>query len=158
MFTTSPETLASGNLINSQFRRIKFNLKKVLSLPVGAPSGLSGNAVYISGTVNGNPFTFSTTSEIEISVAGANLVGAQNMDTLLLQIKIANLIKKIDFSAITSSTDVNEGNRPLSLCPQINSSATDIYNCMMNGFSSEANMGRDLNGDGEFEASEDTVK
>jgi hypothetical protein len=160
MLAATPESLASGMLVNSEFRRIKYKLKTASTLPIGAPGGLSGSGIYISGTVNGNPFTFNATSEVEISVAGTNLVGAQNSDTLLLQIKIASLIKKIDFSVITSPTNtaINEGNRPASLCPQINSSAVDLYNCMMSGFSSEANVGRDINGDGEFEATETTVK
>ncbi|MGZ3747298.1 MAG: hypothetical protein ACXWRE_08015 [Pseudobdellovibrionaceae bacterium] len=158
MLAATPQNVVSGNLVNSDFRRVKYKLVKVNNPVQGAPNGLSGNTIYISGTVNGQQFTFSTTAEIEMSVAGANLVGAQSGDFLLLQVKLANLIKKIDLTAITSSTSINEGNRLSAHCPLIDSSATDAYSCIMTGLSTEANMGRDLNGDGEFEASENTVK
>lgn len=161
MFSNTPDVLASGALINSDFRRIKYKLSRVSTLPTGAPNGLSGNAVFISGTVNGNSFTFTTQSEVEMSVSGANLVAAQQSDILLLQIKLANLVKKIDFSAVTAGAQINENSKFVSataLCPLIDPSARDIYTCMIEGFSTEGNLGRDLNGDGEFEASEPTVK
>lgn len=161
MLSDNPGAIASGTLINSDFRRIKYKLSRVQTLPTGAPNNLTDHAIYIEGTVNGNSFTFVTQSEIEMSVAGANLVTAQHADTLLLQIQLANLIKKIDFSAVTGGTQISENNRLSSsnaLCPTIDPSATDVYKCIMEGLSTEGNLGRDLNGDGEFESSEPTVK
>lgn len=163
MLSTAPSTVASGNLLSADFRRIKYKLKQVTSLPGTAPAGLQNNAIYISGTVNGKPFAFSTTSEIEMSVAGANLVGAQTNDSLLLQIKLANLVKKINFSAITSNTltAINESNRismGSAACPLVDASMTEVYSCIMGGLSSEANLGKDVNGDGELETTEPSVK
>ncbi len=163
MLASSPTPFSAGNLVVSQFRRLKYKLKKVSSLPTTAPVALSGNAIFISGSVNGKSFTFRTTTEIEMSVSGANLIGAQNNDRLLLQIKLANLIKKIDFTAIISATNtsIDESNRVSvsgTPCQFINSSATELYVCLMSGFSSEANLGKDLDGNGELEPTEPAVK
>lgn len=163
MLSDTPSSFTTGSIPLSSFRRLKYKFKKILSLPDSAPAGVLNKAVYISGSVNGKPFIFSSSSEIEMSIAGSNAVGAEDSATILIQVQIANLIKKINFSAVTAvtTTDINEGNRLTSgtaICPQIDNSLTDVYNCVLKGLSTEANLGKDVNKDGSLDNDEPSVK
>lgn len=158
--TISP--LATSAISTNQFRRLKYKLKKFTSVPNNAPADVLNNAIYISGTVNGNPFIYTTSSEVENSIAGPSAVQAPDQSRILVQLQLANLIKKINLSGINSptTTNINEANRlsGSTVCPSVDTSLTDVYTCFLKGFESESNIGRDDNKDGELNSSESTVK
>lgn len=121
------------------------------------------NVVYISGTLGGKGFSFYSATELEMSVAGSNLVSAQEGDAILLQIKLAALFQKIDFTSFINGTapSINEGaviHTTGSPCPAIDPLITDLYSCLMRGLATEANLGKDSNGNGELDSSEWKVK
>lgn len=162
MLHDSPSSFAVGAIPLNQFRRLKYKFSKFLAVPEGAPSGVLQNALYIEGSVNGKPFVYSSSSEVEVTIAGANAVLAENSSSLLIELHLANLIKKIDFSAITATsvTPINSDNRinGTNVCPLIEASLTDLYNCVLKGFSTEANIGKDNDKDGDLDENDESVK
>lgn len=160
LFDTSPQVLEVSPLNVPDLRRIKLKLIKTSSLPAGAPAGLTGKSMYISGQVNGNSFSFSTVDESEVQVAGPQAVSPQNNKSFLLEFKTANLIKKINLSAITSGTNIDDSNRvpAVNPCPQIDNSASDLFTCFRKGLETESNLGRDDDGNFNLDSNEDSVK
>lgn len=160
LFNSSPEVLEMSSLSNVGLRRIKLKLVKVSSLPASAPAGLTGKSIYISGQVNGHTFSFSTTEESQVEIAGPQAVSPINNKSFLLEFKTADLIKKINLSAITGTTDIDETNRipATSPCPQIDSSADDLFTCFRKGLETESNLGRDDDGNFNLDTDEDSVK
>ncbi len=156
MLSSSPTPLDAGNITIDLMRRIKVKLVKTTSVPGGAPAGLSNNSIYMEGTVNGHAFIFTSQDEAVMEIYGPNLVTALENSSLLLQLRTANLIRRIDLSAITSSTTISESNKvnATNPCPNINSSASDLYTCIRGGFETESTLGRDDNGDHEIESNE----
>ena len=160
LFSSSPETLGTNTLSLNQVRRIKIKLIRTTSSVSNAPTGLIGKSIYISGTINGHSFSFSTTDESEIQVSGPSAISPVNNKALLLEIKTADLIRKINLSTITSTTNIDDSNRMSASnpCPSIDSSANDLYTCFRKGLETEANLGRDDNGDFRLDAEEESVK
>ncbi|MBC7456764.1 MAG: hypothetical protein H7235_00695 [Bdellovibrionaceae bacterium] len=160
LLSPAPTTFVSGPINVTQIRRIKLKLIRTSILPAGAPSGFLNKSIYIQGTVNGNSFTYSTQDETEIEIAGPQIVNATQNSTLLIELRIANLIKKSNLSAIVSTTNINESNRiPYSNpCNTINASASDLFTCFRSGFQTESNLGRDDDGNFQLDAGENTVK
>lgn len=163
MLSDSLTPLASNTISTNQFRRLKYKLKKFTTQPSTAPSGVLNNAIYIEGTVNSKSFIYTSSSEVEITVSGGTSVEAVNSSRILIQLQLANLIRKLNLSSITSSsiTNINESNRlnvGANACSSIDSSLTDIYSCILKGLSSESNIGRDDNKDGDLGSNETTVK
>lgn len=159
MLVTNVNPLGSTTLNVSSLRRVKTKLMQTKVLPSGAPSALLNNSIYISGTVNGIAFTFSSSEETEFEVSGPNAISALTGSELLLQLQIANLFKRIDMSSIVSPTDISEGT-PVSAtnpCPNIDASASNLYTCFRKGLETESNFGAD-NGDDELDDSDDLVK
>lgn len=156
---TDVSPLASAAIRQSTIRRIKAKLARTETLPAGAPGALLNQSVYVSGTVNSIAFSYSSEEETEFEVAGPNAIVATTGSTLLLQIQIANLFKRIDMSAIAAPTDISESNRVPSVnpCPDIDASASDLYTCFRKGLEQESNFGRD-DGDNELEDDDSTVK
>ncbi|MGZ3775908.1 MAG: hypothetical protein ACXVCN_19495 [Bdellovibrio sp.] len=159
LLSSSPQVIGYNTVTVSTIRRIKMKLTKTNSPSTTAPSGLNGNSIFIQGQVNGNQFVFSSTEESEFQVSGPQAVTAEANKNILLEFKAANLIKKIDFSSVNISTVISESNRVSvsNPCPQIDSSATDLYTCFRKGLESETNLGRDDNGDYKIDAGEEAV-
>jgi hypothetical protein len=160
MLQTNVEAVGTATIQQHQIRRIKGTLKKTSTLPTGAPGALLNKSIFISGTVNGFPFTYVSEEETKIEVGGPNAVAAATGSDLLLQLQIANLFRKIDLSSIGGSTDISESNRvPVSNpCPNIDVDAADLYSCFRKGIENETNFGEDGNGDNELDGDDETVK
>jgi len=160
LLSNTPASFVSGPISLSQMRRIKFKLIRLQSLPVGAPAGFLNKSIYIQGTVNGNSFTYSTEDEAVIEVAGPQLVSAIANRTLLLELHIANLIKKTNLSAVVGTTNITDGNRVPSAnpCSTIDTSASDLFTCFRKGIETESNLGRDDDGDFQLDPQEEKVK
>jgi len=160
LFNTSPQVLEMSSVSSTGLRRIKLKLIRTSSLPAGAPAGLMGKSIYISGQVNGNTFSFTTTDESEAEVAGPQAVNPQNNKSFLLEFRTANLIKKINLSAIVGTTNIDDSNRvpAANPCPQIDNSANDLFTCFRKGLETESTVGRDDNGNFSLDSSEEVVK
>ena len=160
LLSPTPMPFVSGPINLTQLRRIKLKLIRTQVLPFGAPSGFLNKSIFISGTMNGNNFTYSTQDETVIEVSGPNIVTAVENRTLLLELQIANLIKKSNLSAIVNNTNINDGNRVSSSnpCNAIQAGASDLFTCFKKGFETESNVGRDDDGDYSLDPSEETVK
>lgn len=160
LLSSSPSELDRKTISSAEIRRIKLKLTRTINLLATAPVELNDQSVFISGTVGGISFSFTTQQEIQYEVAGPNPVIAKDQSFLLLEIKTANLFKKINLSAITSSTTINESNRvPLTNpCPNIDSSAADLYTCLYKGLSTEANFGIDDDHSFDLGDTEDSVR
>lgn len=160
LLTSSPESFVSGNINTSQMSRIKIKLVKTSSLPTGAPNGFLGKSIFISGTVNSHAFSYSTEDESVIEISGPSLLSAVENKTLLIELQIANFIKRINLSAITTSTSINDTNRVAvsNPCPNIENGSSDLFTCFYKGFSKNSNLGRDDDGDFELDEEEDSVQ
>lgn len=159
LFDAAPVTLQSGNVSASALRRIKIQLTRTSALPAGAPAELLNNSVVLSGTVNGNTFSFVTEEETTFEVSGPNAVNLSDNASVLLQINTANLIKRIDLSAISTSMVISDSNKvpATNPCPLIDASANDLFTCFRKGLESESKLGKDDNGNFEIEDSEESV-
>ena len=160
LFSTSPQVLEMGLVNSVGLRRVKLKLIRTSSLPAGAPAELMGKSIYISGQVNGNTFSYTTTEESQAEVAGPQAVNPQNNKAFLLELRTANLIKKINLSAVSGTTNIDDSNRipAVNPCPQIDNSASDLFTCFRKGLETEATVGRDDDGDFSLDSSEDVVK
>ena len=162
LLATPGSTLASGNIQVSDFHRLKYHTTTAGTLDSGAPSGLLNKTIYMSGTVNGNPFIFAPSNQVEISTAGSKLLSAKALDNILLQFNTANFFRKIDLTTVGTGglITIHEGNVVSSTgaCPLIDASANDLYNCFIQGLSTESNVGRDSNGDAQLESGEESIK
>ena len=149
MLSSSPQSFVSGNINISLMRRVKLKLEKAITLPAGAPSGFLGKSIFVSGTVNGNAFTYSTEDETVIEISGPTLLSAITNSTILIELQIANLIKKTNLSAITSTTNIDDNNRVAvtNPCAGIESGASDLFTCFYKGLEKESDLGRDDDGD-----------
>jgi hypothetical protein len=160
LLSNAPQPFVSGNISISNMRRVKIKLAKTNALPTGAPLGLLGKSIFISGTVNGHAFTYSTEDETVIEIAGPMLVAAIENRTLLIELQIANLIKRTNLSNITSATNINDTNKvpATNPCATIENGASDLFTCFYKGFEKESNLGRDDDGDFVLDAGESKVK
>lgn len=160
LLTSSPQILGSNSINLSQIRRIKAKLAMTLSVPTGAPSVFLGKSIYISGQVNGNNFTFSTNAESEVQVGGATVITALSDKTMLLELRTANLIKKMNLSAITTATNIDDSNKVnvVSPCSGIDVSANDLFSCFLKGLETESDLGRDDDGNFRIDATEEAIK
>lgn len=159
LLATNPESLGQARISTSVVRRIKMTLHNADTLPNTAPPALLGKSIYWTGTVNGNAFTISTAQGYQYELAGPNGVAVADNSNILMSIRIADLFKKIDLSAVTNGMDISESNRVTAAnpCATIDASATDIYTCFIKGLETETNLGNDDDGDGEL-SGDDSVK
>ena len=114
----------------------------------------------MSGQVNGQNFTFSTSGESEVQIAGPTALTPLSNKTMLLEFRAANLVKKINLSAITTTTNIGDSNRvnATNPCPGIDASAGDLFSCLLKGLETESNLGRDDDGNFRIDAIEQAVK
>tara|TARA_B110001454_G_scaffold219199_1_gene251751 strand:+ start:58181 stop:59017 length:837 start_codon:yes stop_codon:yes gene_type:complete len=160
LFSEAPTILGSNQVGIKEIRRIKMKLIRTSTLPEGAPSGLLNKSLYVEGTVNGHGFSFSTFDESESQISGATAVTPLENKTLLVELKVANLIKKMNLSIITSNNAIDDTNRvPASNpCPTIDPSASDLFTCFRKGFETESTLGLDEDGNFKLDPGEQQVK
>jgi hypothetical protein len=151
----TPEPFGQIRMYTDGLRQVKMLLHKATSLPAGVPAALNGNSMYFRGQVNGFAFTYSSDDTTDFQVYGANAVYPENGKSLMMTIRIADLFKKIDLSAITADTDISASNRVSATdpCPEIFPGATNLYTCFRQGMNKEAKFGKD-NGDDDLDDSE----
>ena len=139
-------------------RRIKMKLHKVDSLPAGAPAGLNNNSIYFTFTRGANSFTYQSDDSAEFEIGGPNPVVPNNTEDLLVEIKTANLIKKINLAGIANGTAITASARYLKTnpCPLIQLGAADLYTCFRKGLETEADFGSD-DGDFDLDANDESV-
>lgn len=151
----TPEPFGEVRLYPEGLRRVKMLLHKSNSLPAGAPAGLAGNSIYFRGQVNGHAFTYASDDTTDFQVYGDNAIVPENGKSLMMTIRIADLFKKIDLSAITADTDISASSRvnAVNPCPLIHASASNLYTCFRQGMNKEAKFGKD-DGDDDLDDSE----
>jgi len=160
LLSATPETFGEGSLPSAGVRRVKMKLHEAETgtLPAEAPADLDGKSIYLAGTVNGNNFTYAADDSTEFEIAGPTAVTPDASMDMLAVIRIADLFKKIDLSAITGTTNIDSGNRVTAVgaCPTIDPSADDLYTCFRKGLETEADFGKD-NGDMDLDEEDETV-
>lgn len=151
----TPEPFGSLRLFPEGLRRVKMLLHKSNSLPTGVPTALSGNSIYLRGQVNGHAFTFASDDTTVFQIYGNRAIDPESGKSLLVTIRIADLFKKIDLSAINADTDISSTNRvnAVNPCPLIHASASNLYTCFRQGMNKEAKFGKD-DGDDDLDDSE----
>lgn len=159
LFSLSPSTLASGELVQNQVRRIKYKTKKVSGVSGGNPAGMNNNSIYLAGSVAGKNFSFTMAQEITFESAGTNLVTFNNNDNFLLQVQTSDLIRKINLTAVNNNDVISDSNKIAAAnpCPLIDASAADIFTCFKNGIQQQTKLGKDVNGDNSFDSGDETV-
>ncbi len=158
LLSEQPEMMGHTQIPAQGVRRLKMLLHKSDLIPQDAPEGLRGNSIYISGSLNGLHFSFSSPDRGEFRIKGPRSVQPEEDKNMLAVIKIANLFKQIDFSVLTESTDIGPNNRiPVeNACPSIAPHARDLYTCIRNGLEAHAHFGKD-NGDHDLDQHDDCV-
>lgn len=162
LLSNSPVTLGSGAISNASFKRMKMKLEKAggSSLPSGAPSALSSNSIYITGTVGANNFTYQSDDGTEYQIGGPSAVAPTEGGQILLEINFSNIFKQINMSGITNNEVISSAGRHTgtSLCPSIDTSAGDIYTCIRKGLEKHADVGEDKDGNSSLGAAESKIK
>lgn len=151
----TPEPFGKVMIYPDPLRRVKMLLHKSSSVPSGVPAALAGNSMYFRGQVNGHAFTYSSDDTTDFQVYGNRAVVPESGQKLMVAIRIADLIKKIDLSAVNADMDISATNRvpATNPCPLIQASATTLYACFRQGLNQEAKFGQD-DGDDDLDDSE----
>ncbi len=151
----TPEPFGSIRLFPEGLRRVKMLLHKSNTLPAGVPAALNGNSMYLRGQVNGHAFTYVTDDTSVFQIYGNNAIAPESGKSLMVTIRIADLFKKIDLSAITADTHISATNRvnAVNPCPMIHATASNLYTCFRQGMNKEAKFGKD-DGDDDLDDSE----
>ena len=161
LLSNAPVVLDTQSITQRSIKRIKMKLEAAqTSLPSDAPAGLANNSIYFAGSINGKNFTFQLDDGSEIQIAGPNSFQPSEGSELLVQVQVANIFKQINLSSITNNEVIDHNNRHSgsSLCPQIDSSASDLYTCFRKGLEAQADFGVDKNGDNSLDSSDEHVK
>lgn len=159
LLSNAPSPIDTQLLPAGSYKRIEFDLHKVSeTLPANAPAALANNSLYFKFNVNGHTVTWTSEDGAEIQIAGPkglNLDGSN----VLISLRMVELFSKIDLSSIASDVTISESSRinVANACPLIESSAQDLYTCFRKGLEQEAKCGKDADGSGEIESSEDEV-
>lgn len=150
LLSNAPISFGDAQVPAAGLRRIKMKLHKDATIPASAPLGLTNMSIYLNGTVNSVAFTYSSDESTEFEISGPNPIVPSSSKDMLVEIKTADLFKKIKLSSITVSTNISSSNRVavVNPCPLIDASATDLYTCFRKGLSKEADFGND---DGDFD-------
>jgi hypothetical protein len=153
----APAPIATKDLPAMPFHRIKMQLHKDGPIPAGAPSQLAGNSIYLAGTVGAHRISFASANSTEFSISGRTGITPDSQADLLVVFRFADLMRKIDLSSISADTAVSDSNRvpAVNACPQIDSSAADLYTCFRKGLESLAEFGKDSDGNGSLDDAHD---
>jgi hypothetical protein len=160
LLSSSPIALDTQAIVAADYRRIKMKLHKAETAVTGAPLQLVNNSIYFAGTVGANSFTYESDDTTEIEISGPDPVLPADGATLLIQIQLANIFKQIDLSGLPNGAAISNSNRynGVSLCPDIDASANDVYTCIRNGLRQHADWGEDLDDDHDLDAMDVDVK
>ena len=155
-----PASLGAAEVPAGVYRRIKMKLEKDAVLPAGSPTQLMGNSNYLQGTVAGKSFKYTSQDGTEFKISGPGGVNISDTANMVIGVKISDLIKKINLTAVVNNVAISESNRvsAMNACPTIDASAADLYTCFRKGLEQAGKFGRDSNDNGEIEATEDEVK
>ncbi len=161
LLSPSPLIFGPFNLRTVGFQRLKYKAQNLQIATATSPSGLTGNSLFLSGTVSGTAFTVQVSDQIEIEVSGPSAVTPSTNSQLILQMSTISIFSKINLTglvgspkAITSSNKLSQANP----CPQINVSAADLYTCFRDAIAVEANVGEDQNLDFQIDNNEPSIK
>jgi hypothetical protein len=170
LLAANPVVLDTQNITSKTYKRIKMQYEKVdtsvlLAKAPTAPAALANNSIYLEGSYCSSAsctFTYKLDDGVEIEIAGPNGIAAQDGQDMLVSIQLANVIRQIDFTVLSAAADknINHTNRVTgaNICDAIDPSATDYYTCIRKGLEKEAHLGKDDNGDGEINGSEQSVE
>lgn len=150
------------------YRRIEMKLEAAenetsVNWPALAPIELANHSMYIAGTfgVGNTPFSFSSADGTEFKVSGAGGIQPEEGQNILMSIRFADIIRKINLSALAGAPNKNisDSNRISASdpCPLIESGLADLFTCFRKGLEYEADIGKDSDGSGEIEADEDSA-
>lgn len=158
LLSDEPISFGEISLPEKELRRVKMLLHKGNSLPENVPSALNGKSIYLNGVVNSYNFTYAADDTTDFAVSGPNAVLPEEEKDLLMVIRIADLIKKIDLSSINGNVSITSSSRypATNPCPLIHPTANDLYTCFRMGLAQEAKFGKD-NGDKDLDSSDDIV-
>lgn len=158
LLSDQPEVMNNTQIPAQGVRRLKMLLHKSELIPQDAPEGLRGNSIFLSGSLNGMPFSFSSPDRGEFRIKGPRSVQPDENRNMLAVIKIANLFKQIDFSALSDSRDISPANKipAVGACPNIAPEALDLYTCIRKGLEVHGHFGKD-NGDNDLDHHDDCV-
>jgi hypothetical protein len=166
LFAASPDLIGQAEVTTSSIRRIKMKMHKLESATDGAPGPLVSNSIYFHGSLAGKEFILSSEDGTEFEVGGPTALTVSDGMPLLLTIKIVPLIAKIDMSHLVSQSApivINDNNKGeagsgVYICPEIDNSATTVFDCFRKGLEEQAQIGNDSDGSGEIEDDEESVK
>jgi hypothetical protein len=161
LLAATPESLGDVVVPAEGYRRLKMQLHEVEpgELPVGAPAELEANSMILNGSVNGADFSYLSHDGVEFEIGGPTAITPDSASDLLVNFRFGDMISKIDLSYITVNTEISEGNPVAttgSACPLIDNSANDLYTCFRKGIEASADFGKDEDGDGELEDTEES--
>jgi len=168
LLSAQPQVLDTQAIPAKVYKRIEMKLEAAendssLGWPTTAPAGLANKSMYISGTFgSATPFSFSSADGTEFKVSGAGGIQPEEGQNILMSIRFADIIRKIDLSALAGSADKNitDSNRVSATdpCPTIEQGLSDLFTCFRKGLENEADIGKDSDGSGEIESDEDSAK
>lgn len=154
----SSEPLSFGQIAlpDLAYRNLNMRLQAAETTFAGAPAGLSGNCIYLAGTVGTNDFEFQADEDDHYEVTGPSGFNPAEGQDLLIVVNLADLFKKIDMSALPDGAVINSTNRfpGSNLCPSIKESADDIYECITRGLGKQSLIGNDEDDDGDLDEGE----
>lgn len=158
LLSNAPISFGEIQIPAQGLRRVKMQLHESNSIPVGAPIELNGKSIYLSGMVNGIPFSYSADDSTEFEISGPNAIVPESSKDLLAVVRTADLIKKINLSTIIAPTSISTNSKfnAVNPCPLIDPSASDLYTCFRKGLASEADFGKD-DGDMDLDDSDESV-
>jgi hypothetical protein len=152
LFASSPTALDEVSLSADAYRRIKFKLHKGEESDAGAPANLVQNSVYLSGTINGNAFTYATEEETEVEIIGDKAYTPVTGGQLLLVFDFGAIVSATNLSALASAgnKNVSDSNRIAASnpCPTIKEGAEDLFTCFREGLDQQGRFGDDSDKDG----------
>lgn len=165
LLSNAPAALDSQSIPASSFQRIKMKLHKVEgSLPSSVPAALNANSIYIAGTIGTGGsavnFTFLSDDGAEYQIGGPKAVTPKDGGQILVEIKFADIFKKINLSTVTNNETISASNRHAGshLCDSIDTSANDVYTCIRKGLEKYADVGEDSDRSGDIGTDESGVK
>lgn len=160
LLSTIPASFGAAEVPAGVYRRIKMKLEKDAVLPAGSPSQLMGNSIYLQGVVATKSFSYTSQDGTEFKISGPGGVNISETANMVIGVKVSDLFKKINLTAVTNNVAISESNRvnAPNACPTIDASAMDLYTCFRKGLEQAGKFGKDSDDDGEIEVGEDEVK
>ena len=147
LLSDNPKPFGEITLPDSGVTSFRMLLHKGEDLPDDPSfSIMDDNSIFLSATVNGVAFTFAADYTANFEIQKFPAVIPDPGKNLVLVIKLADLFKKINLSAISSPKDIRSHNRipAIDPCPTIEQGAEDLYTCFIKGLAAEAKLKVDV--------------